>query len=256
MNNQQTYISNELTHFVGKNDGNKDEQYSRLFKILCEGKLCHHLSDTIHLHNSELGTIPCINIKIDTSAKISENFMYYPAMVCFCDIPKENLRIHIEKYSRFGLSFDKDFIIQHGGRPVYYIPIECPNQTRFLRNIGPNISDIFNNFAQSLVNNSTAKIIDKVDNPISTIKDSDIIKNSTFNSFLTLYIFSYIKFFNHNLSDNDGSNFYFEREWRVLESLEFSISDVKSIYIPKWYYERFREDFPQYNGEIIHPEEL
>jgi hypothetical protein len=256
MRTLQTYISKELTHFVGQNDKDEDEQYRRLLKILHEYKLCHSLSDKITAFDSKSGYKSGLVMQIDPNAEISENVMHNPEMVCFCDIPKENLRIHIDKYSHFGLSFDKNFIIQHGGRPVYYVPIECPNQTRFLGNIGLNISDIFHHFAKSLVSSSSAMIIDKVDNPLTTIKESDLVNNIVSNSFLYLCILSYVKFFDHKLTDNDESNYYFEREWRVLGSLEFSISDVRSVYIPKCYKERFREEFPQYNGEIIHPEEL
>ena len=41
---------------------------------------------------------------------------------CFCDIPVEDLKIHVKKYSRFGLAFDKNLIVNKGGAPVNYIP--------------------------------------------------------------------------------------------------------------------------------------
>ena len=35
---------------------------------------------------------------------------YQPLVICFCDIPLEDLGIHMQKYSRFGLSFRKPFL--------------------------------------------------------------------------------------------------------------------------------------------------
>ena len=37
------------------------------------------------------------------------------------DIPVEDLGIHITKYSRFGLSFIKSFLINKGANPVFYV---------------------------------------------------------------------------------------------------------------------------------------
>ena len=60
--------------------------------------------------------------------------------LCFCDIPIAELSIHVKKYSCFGLSFSKQFIIGKGGKPVLYIPkqiavdldIACSNTYFFL----------------------------------------------------------------------------------------------------------------------------
>jgi hypothetical protein len=43
--------------------------------------------------------------------------MINPDMVCFCDIPFEDLSIHVKKYSFTGLSFTKDFVASKGGCP-------------------------------------------------------------------------------------------------------------------------------------------
>ena len=47
-------------------------------------------------------------------------------MVCFCDIPDSDLAIHVNKYSRFGLAFKKEFLIAKGACPVFYVANESP----------------------------------------------------------------------------------------------------------------------------------
>lgn len=42
--------------------------------------------------------------------------------VCFCDIPNESLGIHTNKYSKFGMGFEKEFIAEQGAHPVMYVP--------------------------------------------------------------------------------------------------------------------------------------
>ncbi len=43
------------------------------------------------------------------------------ASVCFCDIPIADLAIHIQHYSSFALAFRKEFLIQRGASPVFYV---------------------------------------------------------------------------------------------------------------------------------------
>ena len=50
----------------------------------------------------------------------------YSRVVCFCDIPVTDLAIHMTKYSRFGLSFLKPFLISKGANPVLYVANNSP----------------------------------------------------------------------------------------------------------------------------------
>ena len=70
-------------------------------------------------------------------------------------------------------------------------------------------------------------------------------------SLLYVYFFSHLKFFDHNLEDDDKANYYFEREWRLLGELKFKVEEnVKRVLIPKSYAKTFRLDFPKYHGQI------
>jgi hypothetical protein len=88
----QRYISKELTHFVGQKLP-EEVQYLKLVEILKSRWLTHPP------HSPNISG----NLQVNTKARISANEMYVPQVICFCDIPVDDLSIHINKYSRFGI---------------------------------------------------------------------------------------------------------------------------------------------------------
>lgn len=63
-------------------------------------------------------------------------------------------------------------------------------------------------------------------------------------------LFAYLKFFDHTKPDSDKENFYMEREWRVVGSVVFTLSDVERVILPRFWAAKFREDFPSYHGQL------
>src|ERR1700683_1970214 len=106
----QRYVSNALTHFVGRNCTTDDELYDMLASILKTGflKASPTIGDTARL-------------EVLRNKSFSSGEMYRCPMVCFCDIPIADFEIHMAKYSRFGLSFLKSFLVVQGACPVFYI---------------------------------------------------------------------------------------------------------------------------------------
>lgn len=51
-------------------------------------------------------------------------------------------------------------------------------------------------------------------------------------------------------SDDDKDNFYMEREWRSLNNIHFEIKDIERIIIPKSFAQIFRNDIPDYLGQL------
>lgn len=68
--------------------------------------------------------------------------------------------------------------------------------------------------------------------------------------FLSYEIFSYIKFFDEAKTDQDPTNFYMEREWRVLGKVQFSLEDVSRVILPEKFAKRFRSDVPDYYRQV------
>lgn len=249
MNSQQHYISNELTHFVGRGDKTRDKQYERLVRILNEHRLIHDLSDGITGVDAFGACGPGVTMKVCPNAKLSNNEMFYPEVVCFCDIPVEDLDIHIQKYSPFGISFEKRFIVLHGGAPVYYIPKEAALKVKMLARYGKNKAQLFDRILPEL--DAYFNIDDKTIQSLLSTDSPSIDENKVrLWSFIIIHFLSYIKFFEHDLPDDHKENYYFEREWRIVGRLEFTVSDIKRILMPKSYARQFRKDFPGYYGQL------
>ncbi|MBC8484459.1 MAG: hypothetical protein H8D45_00245 [Bacteroidetes bacterium] len=227
----QGYISKQLTHFAGRHCANLEAQYKLFLSILKSGRLSNSEENAKKPEGIS-------EIEINYNAKISQDKMYIPQMVCFCDIPFKELKFHIKKYSRFGIAFYKDFIVRKGGTPVYYLPLRA--QASYSNNIKK--GELFDKELESL-----NCFLSETANKKQELKDG--IKHIQEN-FLAYHIFSYVKFFDHELPDGDSENYYFEREWRLLGNLDFNIGDIATILIPKNYKKRLEIDFPEYNGKV------
>lgn len=252
MQSEQRYISNELTHFIGASDKSDDERYRRLCKILQEGRLRGEPLDS-----EKVGDDPQVDFFLDR--KLSENEMFNPNMVCFCDIPVQELGIHIRKYGSFGIAFEKDLIARQGGIPVYYVPksgLLPPGMELDGEYFDKGITDLLNYLLREM---SRKLQSDKKGQP-PKVKDLNRHKKLQAEivghvSFLIYYFFSYLKVFDHKLPDFDEKNYYFEREWRVLGACKFQMKDVLRILIPKPFSQRFRKDFPKYYGQLTFTQE-
>jgi hypothetical protein len=114
----QHYVSSELSHFVGRGKAEED-QYQLLLHILRTGWLTYGPHDPTQPRTASL----------DLSRPISTDKVIKYQVVCFCDIPDTDLAIHVEKYSKFGLAFKKEFLIERGACPVLYVANESPVST-------------------------------------------------------------------------------------------------------------------------------
>lgn len=115
----QGYVSRELSHFVGNTakGQTEEEQYDVLVnKILKTGWLTYPPHDPTKPRSAS----------VDLSKPISTDDLIIYQVVCFCDIPVSDLAIHVGKYGRFGLSFEKEFLVKLGASPVFYIANDSP----------------------------------------------------------------------------------------------------------------------------------
>ena len=145
----QNYVSAELTHFVGRSQPTDDDRYSLLVKIVRGGVLLDpHYRDRknspityFDVKSKDGSTVrqnyfPEPYFEVRQNGPIEQNEFVRPEMVCFCDIPVDQLRIHTSKYSRFGLALPKTFAIAQGANPVYYIAKGAASPLRLIAQEG------------------------------------------------------------------------------------------------------------------------
>jgi len=53
---------------------------------------------------------------------------------------------------------------------------------------------------------------------------------------LEIHILGYTIVFNPNMDDHDLNNYYFEREWRVVGNVAFTINNVGYFIVPTYHY--------------------
>lgn len=237
----QRYVSKELTHLVGSKSS-EDDQYSLLIDILKNGLLSPTPNDPDDK-----------SLAVMTNEPLSSNNRYISQVVCFCDIPIDDLDIHIKKFnSPFGLSFKKTFLIEKGANPVFYIAknskaVDIDNHliTR-LEYFDKIAYDLNSWFIEQGFRNREMQISSVTSKKFP--EDVQWLINLYWD--LERHVFSYMKFFDDSIYDDSKENYYMEREWRKLGSLEFKISDVYRILLPEPYAKQFREDVPEYLGQL------
>ena len=226
MSSMQRYVSQELTHFVGRSASSDEERYDILKRILRAGWITHAP------HENK----PTSNLIINSNKDFSSNQMYCPDVICFCDIPVDDLDIHVGKYSRFGLSFHKSYLVSEGVNPVFYISAKSEKH-------GELNAKRFNKMIETF-----HTLVDDVNREPKDPSEAQEYRKVM--SFLKFNVFGFMKFFKHDYPDDSKKNYYMEREWRLIGNLKFDLMKVCRIIIPKEYARRFRKDFPDYHGQL------
>lgn len=228
----QGYVSNELTHFVGRNQLTDDERYGLLVEILKSGLLrSPKYSPTHPAGHARLHT--------DVTKTLSSNEVYHGTYVCFCDIPVADLEIHISKFSSFGLSFLRDFLAQRGASPVFYIAQNSRSTPLNAQTRAEEFDEAFRLFGKLFVSHQ---------GPMEIWEG--------FFCFVEWEVFSRFKFFDHTKRDDCPKNYYMEREWRVVGKVCFGLDDVNRVIIPRRYAEQLRQDVPEYFGQVTFAEQV
>jgi hypothetical protein len=270
----QRYVSRELTHFLGRKRDDEG-RYRLMLEVLLSGWFTHYP------HNPNISG----NLSVNSDSLISNNEMYNPQCICFCDIPLDDLSIHMEKYSPFGIAFEKSFLISKGANPVFYVAHnalineakdlpelssaliegsldwdarrkemdkrhELMDEYRKSPRVAVKMGDHFDRNVH--LYHSMMELFD--DLIMSNNSDPGVPKESALlmklSHFLEFRLFSYVKSFDATMADDDPDNYYMEREWRIIGNFQFSLEDVHRIILPKAYASRFRADMPEYYGQI------
>ena len=174
-------------------------------------------------------------------------------VVCFCDIPVEDLHIHVRKYSNFGLSYLKAYLVDKGASPVFYVAKN--SVVRPLPATLEGYDEVFRRLdarEEPLEATTRCAYFDRM-----AVELNDHFRPagagvlpSALHNFLTFNVMSFVKVFDDQLPDDDPKNYYMEREWRMLGNLEFELNDVHRVVLPQVYARRFREDVPAFVGQV------
>ena len=229
MDRLQRYVSDELTHFVGRGLKEK-EQYALLVEILRSGLLA---PEGMRVEG---------DLVVDLDAPFSSNESYQPEAVCLCDIPVGDLHLHIDKYSPFGLAFPKPFLVQRGASPMFYIASDAPSLEERTR------ADAFDEMAREhhALRDAAGRLLKHEDEEVAAFAQ----RFERYAHLLDFQVYSYAKFFSYAEVVDAEQNYYMEREWRLLGSLRFSREDVRRVIFPESYAQRFRKEFPEFSGQV------
>jgi len=198
----------------------------------------------------------------DGQKQLSTNEAIKCTMLCFCDIPQDQLEIHMKKYGRFGIAFPKQFLLNHGATPVYYVARNARNHAIGVG--GPrNVAERFDQLRSEIQSTriDLEKYVTRIDGAPAFL--SKLPSRGTpeghrvLGRFAALagefeeLIFARTKFFTVGLSDDAHENYYMEREWRLPDGLSFRLENIARIILPRDYCQRFHGDVPDYNGEVL-----
>ena len=181
--------------------------------------------------------------------KLSSNTKYSGQMVCFCDIPVDDLPLHMKKYSRFGLAFSKAFLIGKGATPVFYVSQESLIKNSWTVSSVPeknrpwiSLKEVFDSYDEDWSQLLSIK-------PPNPLLLSLHLK-------LQRLLDSQLKFFDNTKDEQDDEHYYMEREWRVMGTVPFTLDDVVRIILPPSFAKRFRQDFPEFYAQLTFSESI
>ena len=235
---KQRYVSPELTHFVGKRLSSEDQRYSLLVDdILKGGCLKFSPIDDSRCIEGLSGDLLFVGGTRELDGDDTE--AAYLQRICFCDIPVTDLEIHMTKYSRFGLSFLKDFLVRKGANPVMYVAENSQALSFYLPETTKDEP-----WPRRRVFEKNLELLEKYR------RDNRGKVPIYLEYFLDILVLPFIKYFDASAPDEAEANVYMEREWRVIGDVKFALEDVHRVFMPERYAERFRADLPDYKGQL------
>ncbi|HEY6460175.1 MAG TPA: abortive infection system antitoxin AbiGi family protein [Polyangiaceae bacterium] len=273
MSNDPRYVSNELTHFVGRARADDNDRYGVLLKVLKEGCLTAPPATTSHF-----------GMTFDPFELTGEELVSVHS-VCFCEVPVSDLRVHTRKYGRVGLAFSKSLLVKRGANPVFYVAADSPSlvvdHEAYARALAEYVADAagaerrygvpFNSFKlrenfarlttrRKRFHEAAADYLPAMSMAIARLISSreprvpgrvTAAHLEAVVDFLNREFFAYVKVFDTSHPDDNRASYYAEREWRVASDVRFSLLDVERIILPdRSFAKRLRVDVPEFDGQL------
>lgn len=240
----QTYTSDTLYHMVGfRHPCDHERNFGTLCAILASMEVRPRQYD------DSGKTLPDGAVQIiDYEKKTTNGELAVQTVVCFCDIPLEQLkRIHTPKYGCFGVGVDRSKFAEFGGRPVIYIPFTMRNPTCHWNEFDGDLKRTSQALRHFFRNKDTRR------SQVRIGRDAPSSPEEAIDDALTLIdreLMAFVKFFDVDLSDDNPGNFYMEREWRKFARLPLD-SMLRSVIVPEGYVERIIGRFPQHADKVV-----
>ncbi len=257
----QRYVSEELIHFVGRSLPTNAERYELLKKILGEGELRNpnvqtaavagglatKLQGDAVIAGTADGRIG--EVVVHQTGSVRGDDMIIASVVCLCDIPDDDLPLHMGKYSEFGIGFLKSFLVLLDVRPVFYLPL---SSVSIIGGSKRPQWEAFDEKIKHLFGLITFQLKQELKRPgLDPHRPSKLmLRLKQMFEFLARDVFGFVKVFDDALTLDDPDNYYMEREWRSTASIKFQLDDVSSIVLPAEFVDTFIEDFPGFHGII------
>ena len=217
----QDYTTENLYHFVGSGHPLDHDKNFGILKDILRSK---YISHPPHNHGSSE-----IKYQINMESSLLDEKLILPNIICFCDIPFNSLDVHIKKYGFFGVAVSKVFLAARGARPVMYMPyikdsIGTPHGTELIKDIDSIYKKLYELSGYENARNVTRSLGD-VPGDVAL----HVIKSCMEKDFM-----AFIKPYDVTLQNTNESSFYMEREWRLLNNIEFNYnSNVLSHIVVK-----------------------
>ena len=197
--------------------------------ILSANTLFHFTSEFNWLISIiDKGFIPRFSKEFDEGNEVFEDneFGNLVPMVCFCDIPISHLRKHIDIYGQYGIGLEKDWGVQAGINPVFYLTkqSEFLNEYHRIRKDISSMSDAFLYYINDENFRYYAHQISKL-NIKNQVLDLDSITSRLLNKAVALaaiqkYYKPYYGRFVKGSKIYENYCYYDEREWRFIPTFK------------------------------------
>ncbi len=162
-------------------------------------------------------------------------------MICFCDIPLADLDLHMGKYSRFGLSFARPFLVGNGANPVFYVAANAVEAVNAVWADNRTNRVAFGEDIEAWVRSRAPEIQRGHMSPLEML--------------FWQHVLQYVKLFDDSLDHGHAKNYYMEREWRVRGNMPFTVDDIQRIIVPdRSFGKRLRADVPDFHGQMTFAE--
>jgi len=186
-NNQLTISSNTRFHFTDK--------IENVINILENEFRPHFCPEDLNIITPDLGSRPELEFAIP--------------MVCFCDIPLSQARVHMKTYGRYGIGLSKEWGKRNKISPMLYVH----ENSAIIFGVRKMLEKVFDFFSKDYVHFDI-----KPTNILTNIKDIANVFDEL------QWIMSFIKPYEGKLWRNgkytsDKIRFYDEREWRFVPKL-------------------------------------